>query len=94
MALARVVSFEGVSQDRMEEMRREMDTGERPEGVPATEILVLHDASADKSLVVLFFESEDDYRTGDAALNEMPTADTPGRRTSVTKYDVVSRMTV
>ena len=36
--------------------------------------------------------SEDDYATGDAALNAMPTADTPGRRTSVTKYDVVMRM--
>jgi hypothetical protein len=94
MALARVVSFEGVSKDRMEEMKREMDANERPEGVPATEILVLHDPAADKSLAILFFESEDDYRTGDEALNAMPAADTPGKRTSVTKYDVVSRMKV
>jgi hypothetical protein len=92
MALARVVSFEGVSKDRMEEMKREMDTGERPEGVPAKEIIVLHDPTADKSLAILFFDSEDDYRTGDEALNAMPAADTPGKRTSVTKYDVVSRM--
>jgi hypothetical protein len=94
MALARVVSFEGVSKDRMDEMKREMDARERPEGVPATEILVLHDPTADKSLAILFFESEDDYRTGDEALNAMPAADTPGKRTSVTKYDVVSRMKV
>lgn len=94
MALARVVTFEGVNKDRMEEMKREMDAGERPENVPATELLVLHDPEAEKSLVVLFFESEDDYATGDATLDAMPAGDTPGRRTSVAKYDVVSRMTV
>src|SRR5919202_226762 len=55
MPVARVVSFEGVSKDRMEEMRREMREGEPPEGFPATEVLVLHDPEAEKSLVVLFF---------------------------------------
>jgi hypothetical protein len=92
MALARVVTFEGVSKDRMEEMKREMNQGERPEGVPATEILVLHDAEADKSLVVVFFENEDDYRRGDETLSAMPAGDTPGQRTSVSKYDVAFRM--
>ena len=93
MALARVVSFEGVSKERMDEMRREMEGNERPEGVPATEIIVLHDAESERSLAIVFFENEDDYRTGDEALNAMPAADTPGRRTSVTKYDVAARMT-
>jgi len=93
MALARVVTFDGVSKDRMDEMKREMSEGDRPEGVPATEILVLHDADAEKSVVILFFDTEDDYRQGDQALNAMPAGDTPGQRTSVTKYDVVTRMT-
>jgi hypothetical protein len=44
--------------------------------------------------VVVFFDNEDDYRRGDAALSAMPAADTPGQRTSVTKYDVAIRMTV
>ena len=34
MALARVVSFENVNKDRIEELKREMTDGERPEGVP------------------------------------------------------------
>ena len=93
MALARVVSFEGVGKDRIEEMQREMREGERPEGLPAKEVIVLHDPEADKSLVILFFETEDDYKRGDEMLNAMPTGDTPGRRTSVTKYDVPIRMT-
>lgn len=92
MALARVVTFEGVGKERIEEMKREMSEGDRPEDIPATEVVVLHDPEADKSLVIVFFENEDDYRRGDEALSAMPAADTPGRRTSVTKYDVAVRM--
>ena len=93
MALARVVTFEGVSKDRMEEMDREMREGERPDGLAATEILVLHDPEAEQSVVILFFETEGDYKRGDEMLNAMPAGDTPGRRASVTKYNVATRMT-
>jgi len=92
MPLARVVTFEGVSKDRMDEMDREMREGQPPEGFPATEMGALHDPEAEKSLVVLFFETEDDYRQGDEILSAMPAGDTPGRRTSVTKYNVATRM--
>jgi hypothetical protein len=56
--------------------------------------VVLHDAEAEKSVVILFFESESDYATADAILDAMPASDTPGRRSSVTKYDVVARTTM
>ena len=92
MALARVVTFDGVDTNRMAEMKREMEGSERPEGIPASEIIILHDPEADKSVAIVFFENEDDYKVGDAALNAMPTGDTPGSRTSVTKYDVPIRM--
>jgi hypothetical protein len=92
MPFARVVSFEGVNKDRIEQMKREMSEGDRPEGVPATEVVVLHDSEAEKSLAILFFDTEDDYERGDETLNAMPTGDTPGSRTSVTKYDVAIRM--
>jgi hypothetical protein len=92
MALARVVTFEGVSKDRVEEMRREMSEQDRPDDVPASELLVLHDPESERSLVVVFFENEDDYRRGDETLSAMPAGDTPGRRTSVAKYDVAIRM--
>ena len=94
MAVARVVSFEGVSKERMEEMKREMNEGERPQGMPATEFIMLHDPKSEKSVAIVFFETEDDYRRGDEMLNAMPAGDTPGRRTSVTKYDVAHRMSV
>jgi hypothetical protein len=93
MALARVVSFDGVTKDRIEEMEREMGGGPPPDDLPAKEIVVLHDPEGEKSLVILFFESEDDYRRGDETLNAMSSGDTPGQRTSVSRYDVAIRMT-
>jgi len=93
MAVARVVTFDGVNSERMAEMEREMQaSGARPDNVPAKEIVVLHDPEAEKSLVVLFFDNDEDYRRGDEALNAMPTEDTPGKRSSVTKYQVSFRM--
>jgi hypothetical protein len=92
MALARVVTFDDVTRERVAEMQREMEGSERPPEVPAKEIIVLHDPEAEKSLVIVFFENEDDYAQGDAALSAMPASDTPGKRSSVTKYDVAFRM--
>ena len=92
MPLARVVSFDGVTKERIEELRQEIMSGEQPEGLNASEVIVLHDADAEKSLAIVFFETEDDYRSGDAVLSAMPAPDTPGQRTSVAKYDVAIRM--
>jgi hypothetical protein len=94
MALARVVSFDGVTRDRIREMESEMRDSQPPEGLPAKEIIVLHDAEAEKSVVIVFFDSEDDFRRGDEILSAMPAGDTPGQRTGVGKYDVAIRMAV
>lgn len=91
MALARVVTFEGVSRERIAELKKEIEGGVRPEGLPATEILVLHDPEGERSLVVVLFETEEDYRQGDETLSAMPADETPGRRTSVAKYEVAIR---
>jgi hypothetical protein len=92
MALARVVSFEGVSQARVEEMKAQMAEG-RPDDIPATEIVMLYDADAERSTVILFFDSEEDYARADATLGAMPADDTPGGRTEVARYEVAVRET-
>ena len=92
MALARVVSFDGVTRERLQEQQARMRESERPEGLPATEIMLLHDAEAEKALVLLFFDSEEDYQRGDEVLGAMAADETPGERTSVAKYDVALRM--
>jgi hypothetical protein len=91
MALARVVNFEGVDSARMAQMKSEIEDGEKPEGLPATEMMILHDPESDSALAIVFFDNEDDYATGDEFLSSMPTSDTPGRRTSVTKHEVAVR---
>jgi hypothetical protein len=91
MSLARVVTFDGVTKDRAAEMREEM-SGDKPEGLPATEFMLLHDPATDQATAILFFANEEDYATGDAFLNAMPASDTPGKRTSVTRHDVIIRM--
>ena len=88
MAIARVVAFEGVTAERIEELRAEIGRGERPEGLDPAEILLLHDREAGTSLVILLFEDEESYRRGDAVLDAMPAGETPGRRRSVTRYEV------
>jgi hypothetical protein len=93
MALARVVSFDGVDSDRIAQLTRDIEGGDQPEGMNATEMLLLHDADNDQALAIVFFENEDEYRKGDEVLGSMPTGDTPGRRTGVTKYQVATRMT-
>lgn len=94
MALARVVLFDGVGADRVMEMQREMSEGDPPEGLPATEIILLHDVEGERAMAIVFFDSEDDYRKGHEVLDAMPASDTPGRRSSVTRYDVVVRRAV
>ena len=94
MAVARVVTFEGVTPERIEQLREEITGSEGPPvDVPATEMLVLHDPQAEKSLAIVFFDNEDDYARGHAALDAMPAGDTPGRRVEIDKYDVAIRMT-
>jgi len=93
MAIARVVSFEGVSQERMDQMREEMSANEQPEGLDATELIVLHDPESEKSIAIVFFETDDAYRRGHEILDAMPAGDTPGRRTSIERYEVAHRMT-
>jgi len=92
MPVARVVTFDGVSKDRMQEMQKEMEDGQPPDGFPSAEMLVLHDADAERSVVVIVFDNDEDYKKGDEILSAMPAGDTPGQRTSVSRYDVAMRM--
>jgi hypothetical protein len=92
MALVRAVTFNGVTQQRVDELENEVQQ-DPPEGLNPSEILVLHDADSQEALVLVFFENEQDYARGDAVLDAMPADDTPGQRTGVRKYNVAVRMT-
>jgi hypothetical protein len=89
---ARVARFEGAQGDAL---RREAeDIASRaasgpPEGVPAKGFLMLIDPDSGRSLAISLFETEDDLRKGNEALDAMrPGSDDAGRRTSVEAYEV------
>lgn len=94
MALARVVEFAGVSPDRVDEMKQRMQSGEPPEGMPPMELVWLHDAAGQKSLVIQFFDSQSDLEQAAQVLEAMPADETPGQRTSVTQYEVAHRQSI
>jgi hypothetical protein len=62
-----------------------------PEGVPSTGIMVLSDPQNRRSLVIGLFDTEEDLRTGDAALRAM---DRPpqvtGEISSIEFYEVAT----
>jgi hypothetical protein len=91
MALARVVSFEGVSADRIADLKSRIESGDPPEGMPPAELMILHDPQGEKSLAIVIVDNEDDYQKAHEILDSMPGPDTPGTRASVTKYDVAVR---
>jgi hypothetical protein len=92
MAIARVVAFEDVDEAHMTGLQGRLEAGERPDGMPPVEIMALYDATAGRALVVQVFDNADDYARGEAIFAAMAPGDTPGRRTSVTRYDVAARL--
>ncbi len=89
---ARVARWEGAEGDAL---RRSVEgitsraASGPPEGVRAKGLLMLIDPDSGRSLAVALFETEDDLRQGDEALNAMdPSGGDVGKRTSVETYEV------
>ena len=95
---ARVVRWEGADAESLErtagEIRSQAEAGDGPpEGVPAKGLLILNDGENGRSLAISLFETEDDYREGDATLNSMsPPGEGLGKRVSVEKYEVAVQL--
>lgn len=92
MAIARVVTFDGVDSARMAELASSIENGEAPEGMPPAELMILHDPAGETAIAVMIVDNEDDYATAHEVMDAMPSDNTPGNRTSVTKYHVATRM--
>ena len=93
---ARIAKFEGAAAQGFEATREQieadMSSGNVPEGLEgATEVMLLVDRDGGTALGVVFFETEEDLRRGDEALNSMSPGEAGGRRSSVDKYEVAFR---
>jgi hypothetical protein len=86
---ARVVRFTDISPERIAEINQE---GGPPPGVPAKSLRVVVDEAQSTAVVMLLFDSEEDMRKGDAALNAMDAEETPGTRASVDQGEVKVEM--
>ena len=88
---ARIARFEGSTPEELDGMITSIkgDSGP-PEGVPAKRFMMFVDRESGTSLGVTFFDSEDDLRQGNEALNAMtgPSGDSSTRRTAVELYEV------
>ncbi|MGZ5311107.1 MAG: hypothetical protein ACXWZK_05175 [Solirubrobacterales bacterium] len=87
---ARVVRFTDVSPERIAEIvaRIEREDGPPP-GVPATAMKLLFDEAQSTAVFIGFFETEENLREGNAALEQMDSAETPGTRASVDLCEVM-----
>jgi hypothetical protein len=90
---ARVPTFEGVDPDRAAEeagnIRSQMEGADVPEGLEGAKgVQTFIDRQSGKSLAIVLFDSEEDLRRGDEALNAMSREEGQGRRTSVDFYEV------
>ena len=95
---ARVVRWEGAEAEAVKETAAEISSDAEsgpPEGVPAKGLLLLHDLEGGKAMAISFFETEEDYREGDATLNSMdPPGGGFGQRVAVDKYSVALELEV
>lgn len=94
----RIARFEGAAPDSFDAMREQiqadMAAGNTPEGLEgATEVMLLVDRQGGTGLGVVFFETEDDLRRGDEALNAMSPGEGAGQRSGVEMYEVAFRAT-
>lgn len=89
---ARVARFTGADAESLEknvaEIRERTASGP-PEGVPGKAFTLLADEANGTLVVIGFFETEEDMRTGDEVLNSMtPPAGDMGTRASVDLCEV------
>ena len=87
---ARVARWEGAQADALRRTAEEIGSQSGPPpGVPAKGLTLLIDPDSGHSLAIALFETEEDLRKGDEALNAMnPDSDDAGRRVSVETYEV------
>ena len=87
---ARVASFEGGDQDRLQQMNEGGTRPDLPEGMRRA--LMLADRDSNRRLFITFFDSREAVAAADARFEAMGneiSEDIRGRRTSVEVYDVL-----
>jgi hypothetical protein len=83
LVFVRVVRFTDVTAERVESLLARIDETGPPPGVPIKKLQMIFDEAQGTAVVLQYFESEADLRTGDETFAAMDPSETPGRRVSV-----------
>jgi hypothetical protein len=89
---ARVVRFADVDPDHLAERLAEVEGEGPPVDAPTKGVQILHDADQRTAVVIQLFETADDMAAGEAALDAMDPADTPGTRVSVDRCEIKAEL--
>lgn len=85
----RVVRFNGVTGDRMDELKARIEESDGPPPeIPIKALQVLYDSDKGTALVLQHFATARDLEDGAQAFDAMDTDETPGTRESVDVYEV------
>jgi hypothetical protein len=85
----RVVRFTDVDADRVDSMVSEVESHDGPpEGITSSGIQMMVDRDQRTAVVIQVFDSEDDMKSSEAALDGMDASQTPGTRASVDRGEV------
>ena len=82
---ARVVRFTDADIERIQGR----DDQGPPEGVKPKQVQIMFDKDQNTAVVVILFETEQEMRDADAALQAMDMGDTPGTRASIDQCEIV-----
>jgi hypothetical protein len=87
---ARVARFEGGDPEAVRSGAEQINASDGPPpGIPSKGITMLYDPETGVNLTVALFETEEDLRQGDEALNEMNPTANAGTRTSVETFEML-----
>ena len=84
----RVVRFTDVDTERVEAMLGDVESGGPPPGVKAHGMQMMLDADQGTAVVFQLFDSAEDMRESEAALDGMDPSETPGTRASVDRGEL------
>jgi hypothetical protein len=83
VVFVRVVRFTDVTAERVESLVARIDESGPPPSVPIKKLELVFDEAQGTAVVLQYFDTEEDLRTGAEAFTAMDPSETPGTRVSV-----------
>ena len=91
----RVVRFTDVSPERVDQLVSQIDASEGPPvDIKAKGLTMVLDRDQGTAVVIQFFDSEQDMRDSEEALESMDSSETPGTRASIDRGEAVLELTM